>query len=84
MSSGRYHQPAPVWEDVALDEPTTEPPPPEAMAYERIARQANDEAEAIRLDYLVKAYRRMDDTNRVLLIEIAKRLDPAKMIEEIP
>jgi hypothetical protein len=69
MSSGRYHLSDPNWEG------DTEPPPPEAKAYERVSWAAADEDEALALDYLIKAYKRMPTENRVLMLELVKRLD---------
>jgi hypothetical protein len=71
VSSARYHFRDP---DSGI-ECDTEPPPPEAEAYRRVSWMASTTAEALELDYLIKAYKRMTAENRVRLLVEAKKLD---------
>jgi hypothetical protein len=66
VNSGRYHVPEPDWEG------DTEPPPPEAQAYQRVSWMADTEQEALDLDYLIKAYKTMSNERRVLLMGVAR------------
>lgn len=54
----------------------TDPAPASAAVHRSISWRANTDEEIAACEYLVKAYLRMPLDNRVLALELFKRLDP--------